>query len=361
MEMLDVYVDYLICSTSYTTATGLSRATNNMISHDKITRFLAKEEFTPKDLWHIAKPFVRSIEQEDGVLIVDDTIEEKPYTDENEFIAWHHDHVKNRGVKGINIVSSLYEAGGKRAPVGYVLVAKTQEVIDKETGKKTRKSPISKQQHYRDLIMAAKKNDIKFKYVLNDVWFASAENMLFVKHVAKKEFIMPQKGNRYVALSKENKARGRFVRIDSLELGEGKTVWLQGLDFPVRLVRQVFKNEDGSTGTLYLVSSDLELTDDQIITIYKRRWKVEEYHKSLKSNVSLAKSPTKTPRTQANHVFAVMCAFIRLEAIGMRLKLNHFAIKGTIYVGALMSAFKELAKFRGPGFCQTVNYWMGAA
>lgn len=32
--------------------------------------------------------------------------------------------------------------------------------------------------------------------------------------------------------------------------------------------------------------------------------KVEEYHKSLKSNASLAKSPTKTIRTQSNHCFA---------------------------------------------------------
>ena len=37
-------------------------------------------------LWHLVKPLVRELEkkadqQEEGVLIVDDTIEEKPYTD----------------------------------------------------------------------------------------------------------------------------------------------------------------------------------------------------------------------------------------------------------------------------------------
>jgi len=36
---------------------------------------------------------------------------------------------------------------------------------------------------------------------------------------------------------------------------------------------------------------------------YKKRWKVEVFHKSLKSNASLAKSPTRTLRTQSNHVF----------------------------------------------------------
>jgi hypothetical protein len=45
--------------------------------------------------------------------------------------------------------------------------------------------------------------------------------MTFVKKIAKKEFIMPQKSNRNVALSEKDKLNGHFVRIDSLELGEG--------------------------------------------------------------------------------------------------------------------------------------------
>ena len=51
------------------------------------------------------KPLVRELEDEDlGVLIIDDTIEEKPYTDESELICWHYDHSKGRNVKGINLL-----------------------------------------------------------------------------------------------------------------------------------------------------------------------------------------------------------------------------------------------------------------
>ena len=354
-EVLNIYMDYLICSTSYTTATGLSKITNEMISHDKITRFLSSKDFTQIDLWNVSKKFLRSIEQEDGALIIDDTIEEKPYTNENDIIAWHFDHVKCRNAKGINIVSALYEAGGKRVPVGYKLVEKTKKVISKKTGKKTRVSPISKQQHFRNLIVSSAGNEVKFKYVLADTWFASSENMKFVKNDVGKNFIMPMKSNRLVALSEQDKLDGFFVKIDSLELGEGKTVWPKGLDFPGYLVRQVFKNGDGSTGTLYLISSDLMLLDDQIATIYKRRWKVEEYHQSLKGNVSLSKSPTKTKRTQANHVFASICAFTRLEAISSNHKTNHFAIKGTIYVNSLKAAFKKLEYLCTSTNCQSEN------
>src|SRR3990167_7964816 len=84
--ILNLYTDYLICSTSQTTATGLSRVTDGAISHDAITRFLSEEDFTSSDLWQIAKPLARSMEatiqeNEYGVLVLDDTDEEKPYTE----------------------------------------------------------------------------------------------------------------------------------------------------------------------------------------------------------------------------------------------------------------------------------------
>ena len=74
-------------------------------------------------------------------------------------------------------------------PVGYRLVKKTEKIVNKETGKEQRKSPISKQQHYRDLLKNAVENNVKFKYVLNDAWFASAENMRFIKKELKKEVL----------------------------------------------------------------------------------------------------------------------------------------------------------------------------
>ena len=63
---------------------------------------------------------------------------------------------------------------------------------------------------------------------------------------------------------------------------------MEQLEFPVFLTKQVFKNGDGSTGTLYLASNDGTLTAAQVTSIYQKRWKVEEYHKSVKSNASFA-------------------------------------------------------------------------
>ncbi len=71
--LLDLYSDYLVSSFSLTTTTGLSAALDGEVSHCKITRFLAEEDFTSRDLWRLVKPVVRKIESEEGVLIVDDT------------------------------------------------------------------------------------------------------------------------------------------------------------------------------------------------------------------------------------------------------------------------------------------------
>ncbi len=110
-EIAELYSDYLIASFGLTTATGLSQLLDGEISHDKITRFLAGQKKTNQDLWLFVKPLVRQIQSAEGVLIIDDSIEEKPYTDENDIIAWHYDHSQRMNVKGINFLSCLYQSG----------------------------------------------------------------------------------------------------------------------------------------------------------------------------------------------------------------------------------------------------------
>src|SRR5215210_2723415 len=148
-ELLDLYSDYLISSFGLTTGTGLSALLDGAISHDRIQRFLAHDDFTSADLWRIVKPHLRAIEQDDGSVIVDDSIAEKPYTDENDIIAWHYDHAQGRSVKGINFLSALYHApaSGVSLPVGFRLVAKTESYVDKKDGKTKRRSPVSKNAH----------------------------------------------------------------------------------------------------------------------------------------------------------------------------------------------------------------------
>jgi hypothetical protein len=343
-KLLDLYSDYLISAFGPTTATGLSALLNGEISHDSVQRYLAGERQTSVHLWRVVKPHVRRIESDEGVLIVDDSIAEKPYTDENDIVCWHYDHSQQRNVKGINFVTCLYHNAGVSLPVGFELIAKTEHYLDPKDGQAKRRSPKTKNEYYREMVHQAVHNQLRFKYVLNDVWFASAENMKFVKNTLKKDFVMPLKANRKLATSVSAKQEGRYQRVDALELEpmQPVTIFLEGVEFPLLLVKQVFANEDGSTGLVYLVTSDTTLSGNGITAVYQKRWNVEPYHKSLKQNASLEKSPTQTVTTQANHFFAALCGYIKLELLKGDTQLNHFALKAKLYVQAIQSAYAKL-------------------
>lgn len=181
------------------------------------------------------------------------------------------------------------------------------------------------------------------RFVLFDVWFSSVANMKFIL-AHRKHFICPLKSNRKVALSRNDKLQGRWHKLETLEIetNNSRLIYLEGLELPVLLIKRVFTNEDGTTAIQYLISSDTTLLPNDIIRSYHKRWRVEEYHKSLKQNVSLEKSPTQTMTTQTNHFFAAICGYIKLERLKIKTKQNHFALKSKLYLKALMSAFQTL-------------------
>ena len=344
---LDLYADYLLSTFGAATATGLSAMVEGDVSHDQVTRFLSAHEYTSKDLWQQVKSTVRSIERDDGVLIFDDTIQEKAWTDESELMCWHFDHCSGRTVRRINLLNALYYCNVVSAPVTFELVEKSIQYSDLETKKLKRKSEKTKNEMMREMIQTCINNTLKFRFVLMDSWFSSEENFEFITD-KRRHFIAALKDNRLIALSEEDRKNKRFVRVDELHFPEQTPVqgWLKGYAKAVLVVRQVFKNKDDSTGILHLMCSDLTCDYDFVTTSYKKRWQVEVFHKSLKSNASLAKSPARTVRAQSNHVFMAIYATFKLECLGIANKLNPFALSRKLLINASRTAYAQLQLFR---------------
>lgn len=177
------------------------------------------------------------------------------------------------------LLNALYHSGGVSIPVAFELVRKTLQFCDVQTRQVKRASEVTKNEMMRCMIATCVNNALKFRYVLMDSWFAATENFEFIvkKH---KHFIAAIKDNRLVALSVADKKQGRFVKIESLELADKQAVrgWLKGYAHEVLLVRQVFTNNDGNTGWLNQVGSDLTCDGDTVTTIYQKRWQVEVFH-----------------------------------------------------------------------------------
>jgi hypothetical protein len=192
---LDLYTDYLLSTFDAATATGLSAMLEGEVSHDRITRFLSGQDFTSKDLWQQVKSMVRSVENSDGVLIFDDTIQEKAWTDENELMCWHYDHVSGRNVRGINLLNVLYHCNGASIPVAFELVKKPIQYCDIETRQLKRKSVVTKNELIREMIDTCIRNELKFRFVLMDSWFSVTENFEFITG----------KGRYFIAALKDNR------------------------------------------------------------------------------------------------------------------------------------------------------------
>ena len=93
---------------------------------------------------------------------------------------------------------------------------------------------------------------------------------------------------------------------------------------------------------MYLTCSDLERDGEGIVAIYQKRWNVETCHKTLKSHAALAKSQTRTVRTQSNHCFLAIYAACRLTWLSVTHGLNHVALRTRLYLKAVRHAFDEL-------------------
>lgn len=122
------------------------------------------------------------------------------------------------------------------------------------------------------------------------------------------------KDTRLVALTLENKQEDRFIKVSELALSDRQVVrgWLKGFDKKKTFESVVLYELGRQHGH---VEPDLQRSllrrhtgrDD-----CEKQWKVEAFHKSLKFNATLAKSPTRSVSTQNNHVFMSIYTLFKL-------------------------------------------------
>lgn len=333
VAMRNVYVDYLLSASGSVSATDLSEVVDNQYSHDQITRMLSSGEITDKTLYLKGKRFIRTIEPAGKKCVIfDDSVQPKPYSKVNGLVAWHYSHSEGRCIKGINFVSALWSDEKRSAALSVETVEK-QEVFNEKTQVWEWQNIEGKNEMFRRMVRRLTQNKDLVDYVLSDSWYASKENMECVYKECRTHFVMALKSNRGTARSEKDAQKGQFKPLEELRLGKcAVKVYLKELDFAVLVVKKVFKNEDGSSGTLYLATSDLELGYDEIFTLYKRRWRVEEYHKSLKSNCSLGKCQASSHTAQKSHFYLAVLAFLLLEKAKAQENKNHFALMKEINI-----------------------------
>ena len=145
---------------------------------------------------------------------------------------------------------------------------------------------------FQDMLRQAHQNAVSFRCALADFWYTNAGNINLILDL-KHHYSGAVKSNLEVALSKHDRVNGKFVKISSLKLQPGTvlTVFIRSVQAPVAICGDIFPNKDGSVGELLLLTTDVTMAYQQLLTIYQKRWGIEEYHKSLKQNASLENRP----------------------------------------------------------------------
>jgi putative transposase len=306
------YIDFLVASPRVVSGTEAARtqpARPGAPAHDAYTRRLHRLEPDAGVLWAEAQALV---ERGGGVLVLDDSVLDKPYAKRMDLVARQWSGKHGRVVWGIGLVTLLWSDGEALIPCDYRL-------YDKADG-------LTKNDHARAMLATAKARGFAPQMVLFDSWYASLQNLKAVRTHGW-HWTTQLKANRAV-----NPDGTGNRRLDECAIAAGGTrVHLQGYGFIV-----VFRLVSTDGDTEYWATSALAMTDLQRQKWSELAWGIEVYHRGLKQFCGVERAQVRAARAQRNHIACALRAFLRLE--------QHRLVTGISWWAAKLGIVREAVR-----------------
>jgi len=288
------YVRYLISEPMRTSCAALSEILPD-VSHDSINRFLLRENYAPEDLW---KEFPDEFDLKNGTLSTDDTVLDKPYSNEEKakLISRFYSGKHHCVVKGINLLTLYYtDPNGVSAPVNY-------RVIDPDEDK-------TKNELFREMLQEVMDWGLEPSWVTGDCWYSSKENLRFIRKY-KLSMLFGIAGNRNVSLESSG-----YLQVQKIKEWnkDGLIVHLRGFGEV-----KVLRTECKKSFRYYIVSvPEIENLPSFVYKdferIHKEHWNIESFHRAVKQLCSIEKFQVRTTVCIKNHIFCSLVGFIKLE------------------------------------------------
>lgn len=240
-----------------------------------------------------------------NVLIVDDTLFERPSSKKVELLSKVYDHAKKAYKYGFRLLTLGWSDGNTFLPVNGCLLSTENEknrineavILDKRSAGYTRRKLAQTKATtiFLELLKAAKKAMIPASHVLFDTWFCSPSSLIAIKEMdydviamAKKtpkmHYLYNGKMQPLTEIYKQNKKRrGRSRYLLSVEVALVK----DEKSIPARIV--YVRNKNKRKDYLALITTDMDISEDEIIRIYGKRWNIEVFFKVCKSYLKLSK------------------------------------------------------------------------
>lgn len=297
------YIAFLVATPGEGTATEMARCqpvAPDAPAHDAFTRLLNRLEPDPDALWREVRPLLPP----SGVLVIDDTVLDKPFARHMGLVSWHWSGRHKRVVRGINLVTALWTDGDGLWPCDYRLV-------DKAT------TPATKNDLFAQMLDTVAERGLSPQCVCFDAWYSGKENLKRVRNHGW-VFLTQVRSNRRV-----NPDRTGNRPISACDIAAtGTVVHLEGFGL-VKAFRIVTTDGD----TEHWITNDLDMDEAARLGWAEHAWGVEEYHRGLKQHTAVDRCQTRQSNAQRNHIGFAIRAFVRLEWHRFTTGVSWFATK----------------------------------
>lgn len=301
------YIHFLIASVDVFTCTEAAKCQlsgETSPSHDAFTRLLQRQPPDTDALWNEVNSIVQP---ENGFLIADDTLLDKPYAKKMDLVYHQWSGKQHRIVNGINVCTLLWTNGSAMIPVDF-------RIYDIKSDGKT------KNDHFQDMLRIAKERGFEPNFIFFDSWYSSVDNLKIIRKYGW-HWLTRLKKNRLV-----NPDNTKNMQIQDLEIpSKGRTVHLKAYGF-IKVFKIVTEDDDIE----YWATDVLEMDEPKREKMGKYSWKIEEYHRGIKQFCGVERCQARSGLSQRAHIMFSLRAFLRLEVERLKTGISWFETKRKI-------------------------------
>jgi tRNA-binding EMAP/Myf-like protein len=183
--------------------------------------------------------------------------------------------------------------------------------------------------------------ELPFKAVLMDSWYATNKLMLYIDSLDK-YYYFPLKSNRLIddTQGQENYQKIELLSWNELELKSGKIVKIK--KFPKAKKVKLFRVTVSTDRTDFIATNDLSQDSTDVVQkVCKVRWKIEEFHRELKQLTGIESCQCRKGRIQRNHIACAILVWLRLKDIAYKTGQTIYQIKHSLLSNYLVQQLKR--------------------
>ena len=320
-------------------------------------------------------------------LIVDDTLIERAYSTKTELLAKIYDHDQHRYSTGYRNLTIGWSDGNTFLPVNCALmstrkktnlVGSKSSITDQRTIAGQRRSQAQRKMNevVLELISQALRLGVTAKYVLFDSWYSSPQMFWHLKELGLESVAMLKRSSKvyYRYRGRNYSIKALYQRLLNSKRPAGQSYLyssiveanFQGQVFPVKIVFVAKKGVRNQY--LVLASTNTNLTPQQIIQLYSRRWSIETYFKTAKQYLRLNKSQIQSYDGQVAQITVTAMTYILLawqerlnkddRTLGDLFYLMNDSLPEVKFIEALVYLLKTLQSLGADFIDQTINQFL---